>query len=1039
MIAKLIHWSATNRLMVMLITLMIAAWGVFAMLNTPLDAIPDLSDTQVIIRTQWAGQAPQIVENQVTYPLTTTMLSVPGVKTVRGYSFFGDSFVYILFNDGTDQYWARSRVLEYLSQISSRLPKGASPSLGPDATGVGWVYEYALIDKTGQHDLSQLRSIQDWFLKFELKTIPGIAEVASLGGMVRQYQVQIDPDKLRNYRIPLDKVVTAIQAANQETGGAVVELAEAEYMVRAHGYLESLDDFRNIPISVSDTGTPILLSDLARIQIGPELRRGVAELNGEGEVAGGVIVVRSGQNALQVIDAVKAKLQSLKKSLPAGVEIVTTYDRSQLIKRAIDNLSHKLLEEFIVVALICIVFLWHFRSALVAIVALPLGVLISFIVMYYQGINANIMSLGGIAIAIGAMVDAAIVMIENAHRKLEDYRHAHGEPDSANRIRVIIEAASEVGPALFFSLLIITLSFIPVFTLEAQEGKLFAPLAFTKTYAMAAAAGLSITLIPVLMTFFIRGKIRSETENPLNRWLIAIYKPMLASVLRHPKLTLSIAFIIVLLTLWPLGKLGSEFMPPLDEGDLLYMPTALPSLGVSKASEILQLTDRLIKTVPEVKTVFGKTGRAETATDPAPLEMLETTIQFKPKSEWRAGMTTEKLIKELDARLKIPGLANVWVQPIRNRIDMLSTGIKSPVGIKIGGADLTTLEQLGQEVERIMKKVPGASSVIAERVTGGRYIDIKIDRLKAARYGLNIAEVQSTVSMAIGGDNIAEKVEGLARYPINVRFPRELRDSVEKLKALTIITEKGATLPLSAVADVAITDGPPMIKSENARPNVWVYVDITDRDLGGFVHEAKATLDKELQLPAGYSLNWSGQFEYFERASKRLSYVVPMTLGIIFILLFMAFKRMTPALLILGSLPFALVGAVWFLYLLGFHFSIASGVGMIALAGLAAEFGIIMLVYLDEALARYKAAGKLNTLDDWHAALIEGAALRVRPKAMTVAVILAGLIPILIGAGTGSEAMSRIAAPMIGGMLTAPLLSLFVLPATYVLLRKYIY
>ena len=1039
MITKLILWSATNRLMVMLITLMIAAWGVFAMLNTPLDAIPDLSDTQVIIRTQWAGQAPQIVENQVTYPLTTTMLSVPGVKTVRGYSFFGDSFVYILFNDGTDQYWARSRVLEYLSQISSRLPKGASPSLGPDATGVGWVYEYALIDKTGQHDLSQLRSIQDWFLKFELKTIPGIAEVASLGGMVRQYQVQIDPDKLRNYRIPLDKVVTAIQAANQETGGAVVELAEAEYMVRARGYLESLDDFRNIPISVSDTGTPILLSDLARIQIGPELRRGVAELNGEGEVAGGVIVVRSGQNALQVIDAVKAKLQSLKKSLPAGVEIVTTYDRSQLIKRAIDNLSHKLLEEFIVVALICIVFLWHFRSALVAIVALPLGVLISFIVMYYQGINANIMSLGGIAIAIGAMVDAAIVMIENAHRKLEDYRHAHGEPDSANRIRVIIEAASEVGPALFFSLLIITLSFIPVFTLEAQEGKLFAPLAFTKTYAMAAAAGLSITLIPVLMTFFIRGKIRSETENPLNRWLIAIYKPMLASVLRHPKLTLSIAFIIVLLTLWPLGKLGSEFMPPLDEGDLLYMPTALPGLGVSKASEILQLTDRLIKTVPEVKTVFGKTGRAETATDPAPLEMLETTIQFKPKSEWRAGMTTEKLIKELDARLKIPGLANVWVQPIRNRIDMLSTGIKSPVGIKIGGADLTTLEQLGQEVERIMKKVPGASSVIAERVTGGRYIDIKIDRLKAARYGLNIAEVQSTVDMAIGGDNIAEKVEGLARYPINVRFPRELRDSVEKLKALTIITEKGATLPLSAVADVAITDGPPMIKSENARPNVWVYVDITDRDLGGFVHEAKATLDKELQLPAGYSLNWSGQFEYFERASKRLSYVVPMTLAIIFILLFMAFKRMTPALLILGSLPFALVGAVWFLYLLGFHFSIASGVGMIALAGLAAEFGIIMLVYLDEALARYKAAGKLNTLDDWHAALIEGAALRVRPKAMTVAVILAGLIPILIGAGTGSEAMSRIAAPMIGGMLTAPLLSLFVLPATYVLLRKHIY
>ncbi|MDI1309306.1 MAG: efflux RND transporter permease subunit [Methylotenera sp.] len=1036
MIAQLIRWSAVNRLMVMLVTLMVAAWGVFAMLKTPLDAIPDLSDTQVIIRTQWSGQAPQIVENQVTYPLTTTMLSVPGVKTVRGYSFFGDSFVYILFNDGTDQYWARSRVLEYLSQLSSRLPKGASPSLGPDATGVGWVYEYALVDKSGKHDLGELRALQDWFLKFELKTIPGIAEVATIGGMVKQYQVQIDPNKLRDYKLPLSKVISAIQMANQETGGAVVELAEAEYMVRAHGYLESLNDFRNIPISVSDKGTPILLSDVAHIQIGPELRRGVAELNGEGEVAGGVIVVRSGQNALEVIDAVKTKLETLKKSLPQGVEIVTTYDRSQLIKRAIDNLSHKLIEEFIVVALICIIFLWHFRSALVAIVALPLGVLISFIVMYYQGINANIMSLGGIAIAIGAMVDAAIVMIENAHRKLEDFRHAHGELSNKRRIYVIIEAASEVGPALFFSLLIITLSFIPVFTLEAQEGKLFAPLAFTKTYAMAAAAGLSVTLVPVLMTFFIRGKIRSETENPLNRWLIAIYKPMLGSVLRHPKLTIGAAVIVVLITLWPLGKLGSEFMPPLDEGDLLYMPTALPGLSVSKASEILQLSDRLIKTVPEVKSVFGKTGRAETATDPAPLEMLETTIQFKPRSEWRDGMTTDKLIKELDSRLKIPGMANVWVQPIRNRIDMLSTGIKSPVGIKIGGPDLATLEKLGEEVERIMKKVPGASSVIAERVTGGRYIDIRIDRLKAARYGLNIAEVQTLISMAIGGDNVAEKVDGLARFPINVRFPRELRDSVEKLKTLPIVTEAGATVPLGSVADIAITDGPPMIKSENARPNVWVYVDIQDRDLGGFVNEAKATLDKELQLPAGYSLNWSGQFEYFERASKRLSYVVPMTLGIIFIMLFMTFKRIGPAVLILSSLPFALVGAIWFLYLLKFHFSIASGVGMIALAGLATEFGIIMLVYLDDALDRYRKAGKLNTLDDWHAALIEGAALRVRPKAMTVAVILAGLIPILIGTGTGSEAMSRIAAPMVGGMLTAPLLSLFVLPAAYMLLRR---
>lgn len=1036
MIANLIRWSANNRLLILLATLMVVVLGIFAMLRTPLDALPDLSDTQVIIRTQWAGQAPQIVENQLTYPLTTTMLSVPGVKTVRGYSFFGDSFVYILFNDGTDQYWARSRVLEYLSQISSRLPKGANPSLGPDATGVGWVYEYVLIDRTGKHDLGELRALQDWFLKFELKTIPGVAEVATLGGMVRQYQVQVDPDKLRNYRIPLSKIVSALQSANQETGGSVIETAEAEYMVRAHGYLESLDDFRNISLSVSDGGTPILLSDVAHIQIGPELRRGVAELNGEGEVTGGVIVLRAGQNALEAIDTVKAKLETLKKSLPAGVEIVTTYDRSQLIKRAVDNLTHKLIEEFIVVALVCAVFLWHFRSALVAIVALPIGILISFIVMYYQGVNANIMSLGGIAIAIGAMVDAAIVMIENAHRQLEQYKKSHGEPNNAQRIKLIIDAASEVGPALFFSLLIITLSFIPVFTLEAQEGKLFSPLAFTKTYAMAAAAGLSITLIPVLMTLFIRGNIRSEHDNPLNRTLITIYKPMLSRVLHFPKTTLSVALLLVLITLYPLSKLGTEFMPPLDEGDLLYMPTALPGLSVSKASEILQLSDRLIKTVPEVKTVFGKSGRAETATDPAPLEMLETTIQFKPRSEWRAGMTTEKLIDELDTKLKIPGMANVWVQPIRNRIDMLSTGIKSPVGIKIAGADLATLEKLGSEVERIMKTVPGVGSVIAERVTGGRYVDIKIDRLKIARYGLNIEDVQSFISTAIGGDNVGEKIDGLARYPINVRFPRELRDSVEKLKALPIITERGVAIPLGEIAKVKVTDGPPMIKSENARPNVWVYVDIHGRDLGGFVQAAKATLDKELQLPAGYSLTWSGQFEYFERASKRLSYVVPMTLGIIFILLFLAFKRITPAVLILGSLPFSLVGAVWFLYFLGHHFSIASGVGMIALSGLAAEFGIIMLVYLDDAIERHRSAGNLNNVEDLYAALIEGAALRVRPKAMTVAVILAGLIPILIGTGTGSEAMSRIAAPMIGGMLTAPLLSLFVLPAAYMLLGR---
>jgi Cu(I)/Ag(I) efflux system membrane protein CusA/SilA len=1036
MIDRIITWSAGNRLLILLASLLLAVWGVFAMLATPLDAIPDLSDTQVIVRTQWPGQAPQIVENQVTYPITTSMIAVPGVKTVRGYSFFGDSFVYIIFQDGTDQYWARSRVLEYLSQISARMPKGANPQLGPDATGVGWIYEYALVDKTGKHDLGELRAIQDWFLKFELKTIPGVSEVATLGGMVRQYQVQVDPDKLRNYRIPLSQVLKAIQSANQETGGAVIEAGEAEYMVRAHGYLQTLDDFRNIPLRTSDSGTPILLADVAHIQIGPELRRGITELDGEGEVTGGVIVMRAGNNAIEVIDAVKTKIESLKKSLPQGVEVVTTYDRSMLIKRAVANLTDKLIEEFVVVALVCLLFLWHLRSALVAIVALPLGVLVSFIIMHHQGINANIMSLGGIAIAIGAMVDAAIVMIENAHRKLDQFRQALGEPDQTTHLKLIVDSATEVGPALFFSLIIITLSFIPVFTLEAQEGKLFAPLAFTKTYAMAAAAGLSITLVPVLMTFFIRGKIRSEEENPLNRWLVAGYRPLLGWVLRFPVTTILIAFLLALLTLWPWNKLGSEFMPPMEEGDILYMPTALPGLSASKAGEILQLTDRLIKTVPEVKTVFGKSGRAETATDPAPIEMLETTIQLKPKSEWRPGMTMDKLIAELDERLKIPGMANVWVQPIRNRIDMLSTGIKSPVGIKLSGQDLATLEKLGQEVERLMRTVPGTSSVIAERATGGRYIDVRIDRLQAARYGLSIEEVQSLVTTAIGGDNIGEKIEGLARFPINVRFPREIRDSIDKIKALPLITERGATVPLGSVASVVISDGPSMIKSENARPNVWVYVDIRDRDLGSFVRDAKTKIDRELQMPAGYSLAWSGQFEYFERASKRLSYVVPMTLAIIFILLFMAFNRVGPALLILGTLPFALVGAVWFLYLLGHHFSIASGVGMIALAGLAAEFGIVMLVYLDEAIARYRTEGRLNTLDDLKAALMEGAALRVRPKAMTVAVIIAGLIPILIGSGTGSEAMSRIAAPMVGGMVTAPLLSLFVLPAAYLLLRK---
>ena len=1035
MIEKLIRWSGRNTFLVLWATLGVAAWGTYGMLNTPLDAIPDLSDTQVIIRTSWPGQAPQQVENQVTYPLTTALLSVPGVRTVRGYSYFGDSFVYVLFRDGTDVYWARSRVLENLSQLSARLPKTAVMNLGPDATGVGWIYEYALVDRSGAHDIGELRALQDWFLKFELKTIPDVAEVATLGGMVKQYQIQVDPDKLRAHQLPLSALIAAVQTANSETGGSVIETAEAEYMVRAQGYLSTLEDFRRIPVGLSQAGTPLLLGEVAQVQIGPEMRRGIAELDGEGEVVGGVIVLRSGQNARAVIDAVKIKLASLAKSLPPGVEVVTTYDRSQLIDRAVSNLWHKLVEEFLVVALVCGVFLLHFRSALVAIVALPVGVLMAFVVMYYQGINANIMSLGGIAIAIGAMVDAAIVMIENAHRKITQWIAESGELYNQQRIVLVMQSAVEVGPALFFSLLIITLSFIPVFTLEAQEGKLFAPLAYTKTYAMAAAAGLSVTLIPVLMVLFVRGKIRAEEANPLNRFLVAVYRPLLQRVLRFPKTVLVVALAGLMATAWPLSKLGSEFMPPLNEGDLLYMPTALPGLSAAKAAEVLQLSDRLIKTVPEVKSVFGKAGRSDSATDPAPLEMFETTIQFKPQSEWRVGMTPEKLIEELDARLRVPGMANVWVQPIRNRIDMLATGIKSPVGIKLAGPDLLVLDRLAKETERILQTVPGTASAIADRVLGGRYIDVNFDRQQIARYGMSVRQVQDLIAVAVGGENIGEKVEGLARFPINVRYPRELRDSVDKLNALPLVTERGATVSLGTLAQITITDGPAMIKSENARPNVWVYADIRDRDLGGFVREAKSTVARELILPAGYSLIWSGQFEYLERATKRLTWVVPATLGIIVVLLFFIFQRLSVSLIILATLPFALVGAVWMLYLLGHNFSIASAVGMIALAGVATEFGVVMVVYLDQAIGRVAAAGKLNTLADLHGAVIEGAVLRIRPKAMTVAVILAGLLPILVDHGTGSEAMSRIAAPMVGGMVTAPLLSLFVVPAIYLLLE----
>ncbi len=1037
MIARLIRWSIANRFLVLLVTLMLAAWGGWSLTKIPLDAIPDLSDVQVIIRTTLPGQAPQIVENQVTYPLTTAMLSVPGAKTVRGFSFFGDSYVYVIFEDGTDLYWARSRVLEYLNQVQSRLPPQAKTALGPDATGVGWVFEYALVDKSGKLDLSQLRALQDWFLKYELKSVRNVSEVASLGGMVRQYQIVLDPDKLRAYAIPLNTVVDAVRRANQETGGSVLELGEAEYIVRAAGYLASLDDFRKIPLTTTEAGVSVRLGDVARVQVGPEARRGIAELDGEGEVVGGIIVMRSGKNALKTIEAVKMKLAQLQSSLPAGVEVVTTYDRSDLIKRAIRNLQEKLLEEFIVVAIVCAVFLFHLRSAFVAIVSLPLGILAAFIVMDYQGVNANIMSLGGIAIAVGAMVDAAVVMIENAHKKLEAWHHAHpaeelvGEP----RWQVIGDAAVEVGPALFFSLLIIVLSFIPVFTLEAQEGRLFAPLAFTKTYTMAAAAGLAVTLIPVLMGYLIRGRIPAEQANPLNRWLIAVYRPLLNGVLRAPKTTLTVAGLIALATLWPASQLGGEFMPPLDEGDVLYMPSALPGISAGKVAELLQQTDRLIKSVPEVKRVFGKVGRAETATDPAPLEMFETAIQFKPRAQWRPGMTPDKLIEELDRVVKIPGLSNIWIPPIRNRIDMIATGIKSPVGVKVSGASLQEIDKVAAAIERVVKQVPGVTSALAERLTGGRYIDINIERDAAGRYGLNIADVQSIIAAAIGGENIGETVEGLQRFPINVRYPREMRDSIEKLRDLPVLTARGAQIRLGDVTTIKITDGPPMLRSENSRLSGWVYIDTRGRPLSSVVHDMQRAVAREVLLPAGLSISWSGQFEFLERATAKLKVVVPATLMIIFVLLYLTFRRFDEALLIMTTLPFALIGGFWLLWLLGHNLSIASAVGFIALAGVAAEFGVIMLLYLKQAWDVRLAAGASSEADLLDA-IREGAVLRVRPKAMTVAVIIAGLLPIMFGSGTGSEVMQRIAGPMVGGMITAPLLSMFVVPAAYLLLRR---
>ena len=1029
MIEWIIRASVKARGLVLLTALVLTVIGIGAVRTTPVDALPDLSDVQVIIRTTYPGQAPQIVENQVTYPLATTMLSVPGARVVRGYSFVGDSFVYVLFEDGTDLYWARSRVLEYLSQVQGRLPTGATASLGPDATGVGWIYEYALVDRTGRHDLAQLRSIQDWFLRFELKSVPGVAEVASIGGMVKQYQVVVDPQKLAAYGVTASDVSDALKRANQETGGAVVEMAEAEYIVRATGYLKTLDDFRSVPIRTAMGGVPVMLGNVATVQIGPDMRRGIAELDGKGEVAGGVIVMRQGKNAREVFEGVRTKLAELKASLPPGVEIVTTYDRSGLIDRAVENLTGKLFEEFVIVALVCALFLWHARSALVAILTLPLGILIAFIVMRVQGLNANILSLGGIAIAIGAMVDAAVVMIENAHKHLERWAHDHPGEELAGPEcwRIITDAAAQVGPALFLSLLIITFSFIPIFSLQGQEGRLFAPLAFTKTYAMAGAALLSITLIPVLMGWLIRGRIPSEEANPINRWLTRLYRPALDWVLAKPKQALLIAGLVFASSLWPISQTGGEFMPQMNEGDLLYMPSALPGISTAKASMLLQQTDRLIKTVPEVESVFGKAGRADTATDPAPLEMFETTIRFKPKSAWRAGMTQDKLIEELDNVVKVPGLANFWIPPIRNRIEMLSTGIKSPIGIKVSGANLDEIDRTARSIEAVAKTVPGISSALAERLSGGRYIDVSIDRAAAARFGLNVADVQAVVSGVIGGEAVGQTVEGLARYQISVRYPREIRDSLDDIVNLPVLTPSRQQITLGTIADVRISNGPPMLRSENGRPATWVYIDGRGRPLTEIVGDLQRAVVEKVKLPPGISVAYTGQFEYLERATERLKIVVPATLLIIFALLYATFRRWDEAALIMATLPFALTGGVWLLYLLGYNQSVATGVGFIALAGVSAEFGVVMLIYLKQALA-----GE----DDVEAAVRAGALLRVRPKAMTVAVILAGLFPILVGGGTGSEVMSRIAAPMIGGMLTAPLLSMLIIPAAYLLMRR---
>ncbi len=1035
MIASLIRWSIANRLIVLLLAAILTGYGAYSLTRTPLDAIPDLSDVQVIVKTTYPGQAPQVVEDQVTYPLTTAMLAVPGATNVRGYSFFNDSYVYVIFEDGTDLYWARSRVLEYLSQVAPTLPDSATTALGPDATGVGWIYQYALVDRTGGHDLSELRSIQDWFLKYELQTIEGVSEVAAIGGMVRQYQVVADPERLRAYSIPLARVRAAIERGNQESGGRVIEMAEAEYMVRASGYITGIEDLEAIPLGVTDTGTPILLGDVAEIRVGPELRRGIGELNGEGEAAGGVVIMRFGENALATIRRVEERLSELEASLPEGVEIVTTYNRADLIERAVSSLGKKLVQEFIVVALICAIFLFHLRSSVVIVLSLPLGILAAVVIMNAQGINANIMSLGGIAIAIGAMVDAAIVMIENLHK------HIEREPlTRENRWRIVTKASTEVGPALFFSLMIITVSFLPVFALEAQEGRLFRPLAFTKTYAMAAAAGLAITLIPVLMGYFVRGRITPEHKNPVNRLLIAAYRPFIGLALARPWLMIAVSALAIASAAVPLSRIGSEFMPDLDEGDLLYMPSAYPAASAGKMAELLQQTNRLIMTVPEVLTAHGKAGRAETATDPAPLTMIETTIQLRPREEWRPGMTIEDIRAELDAVVEVPSLSDVWIMPIRNRIDMLATGIKTPVGIKVAGPDLEVIAEIGQQIEDAIETVPGTSSVYAERVTGGRFVDIDVNRAEAARFGLNIADVHDVIRTAIGGMTITESVEGLQRYPVNLRYPQNYRGSVADLRALPIVTPSGEEIPLGRVADITIDDGPGVIRSENARLNGWIYIDIAGVDIGSYVAEAREAVADQVDLPAGYSLNWSGQYEYMERAQAKLALVVPVTIAVILLLLFLSFRRVVPVLMIMGTLPLALVGGLWLLDLLGYNLSVAVGVGFIALAGVAVEIGVLMIVYLEQALARHRETaeeeGRSLAAEDIREAVIEGALLRVRPIIMTVATVIVGLLPIMFGSGAGSEVMRRIAAPMVGGMVSATVLTLLVLPAAFLIWKQ---